>query len=170
MDGTREGIPVTMHEKMMSKHGLESQTDSLEQKIDSLFRIANHEQFEPGMISSFSKSLQSLSGSNPNAVLKILKQKLDSQTEDSTALAEMLSWASYQDSTEVRTEVVELLESGLSHQSSLVRDEAASGLSWLQGIESIDRIRSAAEEETVPELRDDMLELIRILETDQQRL
>ncbi len=56
-----------------------------------------------------------------------------------------------------------LIRAGLHHEASLVRDAAALGLVWLEGTEATLPLRQAFERETVPELKQDLEDLIQSL-------
>ena len=79
-------------------------------------------------------------------------------------MAEILRWASRQEAAAIRDLVVDLLSTGLYHTVSLVRDAAALGLAYLEEDAAIAPLRHALGREKVPELREDLENLIRSLE------
>lgn len=137
----------------------------IEEHLDYLCSIAYDEPFEAGIESQFSRDLQRLCIYNPNAVLQSLRTRLMDNSMDSSVSAEILQWASRQEAATIRTPVVDLLSAGLHHTSSLVRDAAASGLAYLDEGAAITYLRQALEREDTPELREDLEDLIRSLET-----
>lgn len=137
----------------------------VEEHLDYLCMIAYDEPFEAGIESQFSKDLQRLCMYNPNAVLQSLRTRLMDNSTNPSVSAEILQWASRQEATAIRTLVVDLLSAGLRHPSSLVRDVAASGLAYLDEDAAIIYLRQALEREDIPELREDLEDLIRSLET-----
>lgn len=133
----------------------------IEKQLHWLFASARDEQFETGMDSLFSAGLQRLNDQHPFTVLRLLKSRLTTLNENPEVLAEMLRWAAHQEALVLRHSVLALLVEGLYHTSSLVRDAAALGLAWLGGDEVVVPLQRAVERETVPELKDDLEELIR---------
>lgn len=137
----------------------------IEEHLDYLCSIAYDEPFEVGIESQFSRDLQRLCMYNPSAVLQSLRTRLMDNSTNSSVSAEILQWASRQEAATIRTLVVNLLSAGLHHPSSLVRDAAASGLAYLDEDSAIAYLRQAFEREGIPELRDDLEDLIHSLET-----
>lgn len=137
----------------------------MEEHLDYLCSIAYDEPFEAGIESQFARDLQRLCMYNPSAVLQSLRTRLMDNSMNSSVSAEILQWASRQEAAAIRTLVVDLLSVGLHHTSSLVRDAAASGLAYLDEDAAITHLRQALEREDIPELREDLEDLIRSLET-----
>ena len=133
-------------------------------QLDQLIVAAHDEFFEVGIESWFSRDLQRLTIFDPPMVLQYLTTKLKDNYTNSEVLAEILRWASRQEASNIRALVIDLLSAGLGHMSSLVRDEAALGLAYLDEAVARDRLPRVLERETVPELREDLKELIRSLE------
>ena len=136
----------------------------VEEQLERLFSAADEEQFEVGIESQFSRGLQRLCAYDPVAALQSLKAKLIDGDAGSEVLAESLRWASRQEAVPIRDLVVELLSTGLHHASSLVRDAAALSLAYLDQGAAIVQLQHALEREKVPELREDLEDLIRSLE------
>ena len=142
--------------------GIPSQV--VEEQLEKLLSIAHEEQFEVGIESQLSGDLQRLCAYDPASVLQSLRAKLIYSDANSEVLAEILRWASRQDAVTIRDLVVDLLLTGLYHAASLVRDAAALGLAYLDEDAAIAPLRYALEREKVPELREDLEDLIRSLE------
>ena len=136
----------------------------LSQQLDELFETEGEEYFEPGMDSRFSTSLQDLCGYNPSSVLASLKHRIAEGEDGRNITAEAVQWASRQEAKVVRQLVLELLYVALRHHSSLVRDSAAFGLSYLEERQALGPLREALDRENVPELREDLKDLIQTLE------
>lgn len=136
----------------------------IEVQLEQLFSDAREEQFEVGIDSQFSKGLQQLYRYNSVAVMRSLKARLIDGKADSELSAEVLRWASRQESGEIRDTVVDLLSNGLQSASSLVRDAAALSLACLEEASAINQLQRALEREKVPELREDLQDLIESLE------
>ena len=136
----------------------------VEEQLGRLLSIAHEEQFEVGIESQLSRSLQQLCAYDPASALRSLRVKLMDNDARSEVLAEILRWASRQEAVAIRDLVVDLLSTGLHHTASLVRDAAALGLAYLDEEAAIVPLRYALEREKVPELREDLEDLIRSLE------
>lgn len=135
--------------------------------LDRLFSVAHDEQFEAGVESRFSTGLQQLFQADPLKVLDCLRLRLTESRASPEVLSEMLEWASRREARSLREAIVHLLCLGLCHRSSLVRDAAALGLAYLEGSAAIGPLRQAIEREQVPELREDLLDLVRSLESEE---
>ena len=133
-------------------------------QLDQLIAAAHDEFFEVGIESRFSRDLQHLFRLDSPVVLQYLRTKLKENYTNSEVLAEILRWASHQEASSIRALVIDLLLAGLCHMSSLVRDEAALGLAYLDQTAALARLPEALERETVSELREDLTKLIRSLE------
>ena len=132
--------------------------------LDRQFTAAHEEQFEPGMESDFARGLDRLFRYASGAVLNSLKARLSADTRDPEVLAELLRWVGRQNTEFVRGAVVDLLSDALNHSSSLVRDAAAMGLASLRDPVVIPHLMRAIEKETVPELQEDLKDLVSSLE------
>ena len=133
-------------------------------QLDQLIAAAHNEFFEVGSESQFSRDLQRLFQFDSPMVLQYLTTKLKENYKNSEVLAEILRWASRQEASNIHALVIDLLSAGLDHMSPLVRDEAALGLAYLDEAVARDRLPRVLERETVPELQEDLTELIRSLE------
>ncbi len=137
----------------------------VEEQLDRLCLAAHDQQFEAGVESRFSEDLQRLCAYHPIAVLRSLRRRLIHGGTSPEVLSEILQWASRQEAGAIRPIVVELLSMGLHHTSSLVRDAAATALACLDERTAVSHLRQALERETVPELREDLEDLVRSLES-----
>ena len=136
----------------------------VEEELDLLFSDACEEEFEAGMESQFSRGLQQLFTHNPNEVLQSLKARLEDNKANPEVLAEALGWVSRQEALTLRNEIINLLSAGLNNTSPLVRDAAALGLACFDENVAISYLKQAIEKEDVPELREDLEELVQSLE------
>ena len=136
----------------------------VEGQLERLFAAARDEQFEVGIESQFSKGLQNLFRYDPTTIIQSLRNRLTSNDADPEVLAEVLRWASRQDVNSVRDLVVDLLSVGLHNASSLVRDAAALSLAHLEEAAAVELLKRALNREKVPELREDLEDLILSLE------
>ena len=136
----------------------------VEGELDILFSDACEEEFEVGMESQFSRGLQQLCTQNPNEVLLSLKARLENNKVNLEVFAEALGWVSRQEALTLRNEVINLFWIGLNNTSPLVRDAAALGLACFDENIAISYLKQAIEKEDVPELREDLEELVQSLE------
>ena len=138
----------------------------VEERLDRLCLAARDEQFEAGVESQFSRALQRLLWAyHPTAVLRSLRARLVNDDAGPEVLSEILQWASRQEAGAIRTHVIDLVAAGLHHASALVRDAAALALACLDERAAVAHLRQALEREAVPELREDLEDLIRSLES-----
>ena len=137
---------------------------AIEGGVKGLVAAARDERFEIGMDSSFSRGLDELSRIEPRAVLAALTEHVDHLGHE--VFAEVMRWTSRQPLSVIRDFAVDLLERGLTHESSFIRDAAALGLAELLEEKALDRLRGAYRVEKVPELREDIGDLIQSLECD----
>ena len=137
----------------------------VEEQLDRLCLAAHDEQFEAGVESRFSRALQQLSRVyHSTVVLRSLRARLMDDDAGPEVLSEILQWASRQEAGTIRTHVIDLITAGLHHASALVRDAAALALACLDERAAVTRLRQALDREAVPELREDLKDLIRSLE------
>ena len=117
-----------------------------------------------GMDSKFSRGLDELLQIGPRAVFRALADHLDHVSHE--VFAEALRWTARQHRADIRDLAVELLERGLGHESPFVRDAAALGLAELLEDDALGPLRRAHGLEIVPELQQDIGDLIASLETN----
>ena len=134
----------------------------LHREIKRLLEDAVSERFEIGMRSNLSRGLQELYSYKPKEVLHELMIIIPDC--ESATTAEVMQWAGEQESKDFREHVVRLLLYGLEHTSSLVRDSAALSLGHLEGTNAINHLTLAIAREPVPELREDIKDLVASLQ------
>ena len=140
--------------------------DPMDERLDHIFWEAQWEQFETGMDSKLSENLQQLYRIDPYTVLQSLIDRTTGDEARPEVLAEMLTWISRQEAfAGLRLSIVDLLSRGVLNSSALVRDAAALGLAYFDGNIAKDYIKQAIKNEHVPELRRDLQDLVRSLET-----
>lgn len=136
----------------------------VEEQLEQIVSSAHEEQFEVGTDSRFARALQQLCERDPVTTLHCLRESLVGGEASSEVLGEVLRWASRLEASAIRTLVVELMSAGLQHPSSLVRDAAALSFACLDEGRAITHLQQALGRERVPELREDLEDLIRSLE------
>jgi len=138
----------------------DSSISVLDSQLTQLCTNAVNEQFEAGMESQFSISLQQLCNYKPPDMIALLKVKLMDENTNPEVLAEIVRWASRQESIGVRDDVFDFLISSLDHSSSLVRDAGALGLASFDEIAVYEPLKKAARKEKIPELKKDLQNLV----------
>ena len=137
----------------------------VEEQLEHLCLTAHDDQFEPGVESRFSEALQRLCAYYPVDVLQFLRTRLTDDETSPEVLSEILRWSSRQETGVIRALVIDLIVTGLHHASSLVRDAAALALAYLDEHAAVAYLQKAIERETVPELREDLRDLLHSLES-----
>ena len=134
---------------------------AIRQFLDNAMNVANHEFFESGYNSVFSLKLDFMFSRFPEQTITLLNEKITNHPEaNPEILAEVMRWASRQESESVHQQLVMLSLAGLNHYSSLVRDEASVALAQLEDKRAIPFLNKAVRNESEPELRQDIQDLI----------
>lgn len=136
---------------------------SLEREVDRLFWAASDEQFEVGMVSEFAHGLDDLLAASPIELLHVLQTRLDTPRTPIEVIAEAMHWLGELEHETFRKQVVSILLFGLNHESPVVRDAGALALGDLEGCDALIHLKQAIEKENVPELREDMEDLVESL-------
>jgi hypothetical protein len=144
---------------------IEEDTASTENQIRSLFEFAKDEFFEDGMETAFSKNLETIilkhGISSIVALSKIVFDKQSNEEIVSEALR-LLGRIQDQNTYNIR---LWLLEQNLKSNSARIRDGALLGLASLDDPHSIPSMKKAIQAETYLELREDMQQVLKQLET-----
>ena len=135
-------------------------TRQVTEKLEQSIIAAQDEEFEAGMESEFSRSLDDCFDLQAEALVLSIRKKISEPKLSAEICAEMLRWVSRQEATGTRELALGTLVIGLSHRSSLVRDAAALGLAEFDETLAQPYLRDAWERETVPEFREDLKDLI----------
>ena len=138
--------------------------DELERTLDRLFAAAENEFFELGKDSEFTNGLDALLDRFPEAIWSSLQRRLFAPDLNLETVGEMLRWAGRVEEPRSSHERMKLLIMGLGHSSPIVRDDAAIGLTHLGDPSAIPQLRKAIKKETVPELREDLEQIVQSLE------
>ena len=141
-----------------------SRNQEIRQRLEQLISVADVEEFEVGMESHFSQGLQELFVTYAIETFAAVRERTRSSVRGAEVTAEMLRWVSRQDEPTIRVFALETLITGLTHSSSLVRDTAALGLATLDEAQASYHLEMALERETVPELREDLKDLLQSLQ------
>lgn len=138
--------------------------DELERTLDRLFAAAEDEFFEPGKDSEFTNGLDALLDRFPEAIWSLLQRRLFAPDVNVETVGEMLRWTGRVEEPRNSRERMNLLIVGLGHSSPIVRDDAAIGLVHLGDPSAISQLHQAIKKEMVPELREDLEQIVQSLE------
>ena len=125
-----------------------------------LFESAREELFEDGMESDFSQKLMRLILCSPHDALSELALLLESTEVSSEASAEALRWIGRLRDPESQPHRLWLLERSLGNPNPAIRDAAIVGLAALDDRRSKKYVAAALATESVPELREDLKQLL----------
>lgn len=136
----------------------------LDKQVSSIFTKAKEEIFEDGMESDFSRNLFNFIKSYAHSAMEaIIPVTLSNQTNTEVA-SEALRILGRLNHKATYRERLWLLERGLYSTSARVRDGAVLGLAFLDDPLAIAPLKSAIERERIPELRQDMEQVLAQLE------
>ncbi|MCK4296646.1 MAG: HEAT repeat domain-containing protein [Candidatus Marinimicrobia bacterium] len=152
---------------------LDNSTASQEQILDinedveSLFELANEEEFEDGMESEFSRKLISFIIEHGNNSIEALVPILISEKANAEIISEALRWIGRIEHLETESLRLWLLEYCLLCPSPSVRDGATLGLASMNDPSAIIFLKVAIDKESINELREDMKQVLSQLETSE---
>jgi len=138
--------------------------EQLEQWITSLFMVSSDEEFENGMISSFSRHLCSTIDRHGNAAMEIISYLFLYKNVNPEVLSEALRWLGRIDQVESHSYRLWLLERSLESPSIFVRDGAILAIAALDDPYAIPGVCKAIEKESCEELRQNMEAVLEQLE------
>ena len=145
---------------LYSKMMLEYVSLSTEDAFRQLFSAARNEVFEDGMESIFSRRLTDLIQKHKEQAIRFAEDYLDSEEVDEEVAAETLRQLGHNRHKYTYSSRLSLLVHGLKHDSSMVRDGAILGLASMGDRSVIRQVRDAMLNEEIPELRDDMNDVL----------
>jgi len=157
-----------------SYKGSESSTSQLldpgelEKKASALFISAREQIFEDGMESGFSREIAALISSHGRAAMEVIIPLLLSDWLNPEVTSEALRVVGRIHHPPTYRDRLWLLERGLYSPSARVRDGATLGLAYLDDPIAITPLKYAIERESVPELRQDMEQVLAQLEDTQK--
>ena len=136
----------------------------LEKKANSIFTKAKEEIFEDGMESDFSRSLSELILSFGHSAMEAIIPVALSEYINKEVASEAFRVLGRLNHKITYRDRLWLLERGLYSASARVRDGAVLGLAFLDDPIAIAPLKSAIERERIPELRQDMEQVLAQLE------
>jgi hypothetical protein len=136
-----------------AESSLESANPVLAEKMGQIFQRGASEFFADGMDSNFSRELLLAVMEYGTAAIDAIAEYLFSSTANSDVGSEALRRLADIDDRRIPASRWALLQRGLGHRSSRVRDGAILGFASLDDPRALELLRSAETEEPVPELR-----------------
>lgn len=130
------------------------------ESITALLQNIHDEHFEDGMESEFSRRFIALILANPPTTLAALSDVLSAEQVNAEVAAEALRWLGRMESPDTELQRRLILEQGLKSPTSRVRDGAILGLASLNDPDALPALEHAIQQETIPELRADMVEVL----------
>jgi hypothetical protein len=153
-----------------SSYNLENSTyrsidfDFLNNKVNIIFADAKEEIFEDGMESDFSRNLSKFILSFGHSAMETIIPVILSAHTNTEVVSEALRVLGRINHKTTYRDRLWLLERGLYSASARVRDGAILGLAFMNDSIAIAPIKSAIERERIPELRQDMEQVLAQLE------
>lgn len=139
-------------------------TRYVEKTLKRLFESVGEQYFEDGMESDFSRELVSLIKKYGNLAVSEIAYLITYVRVDNEIAGEALRWLGHIDDPSTYGWRLWILEKSLSSDSPTVRDGAGLGLACMGDAHAIQYIRKAIGQETIAELRDDLLGVLEELE------
>ena len=112
------------------------------------------------MDSVFSRELTVLVEKFKDKAIKFANEYIDSKEVDEEVASELLRQLGHSKHEHTHYSRLDLLVHGLKHESSMVRDGAILGLASMGDRSVIRQVRDAMLNEEIPELRDDMNDVL----------
>ncbi len=130
-----------------------------------LFSLATVVEMEAGMKNDFSIGLEALIGKNGSVALSVIEELIIEEKVPFTIAADALRYIGNYESVGFVAARRRMLEACLlESRFVLVRDGAAAGLSYLDDPRSIPALKTAIDKETYAELKEDLVEVLRLLQ------
>lgn len=145
----------------------EQRSQDIDEKIEALFEAAKEQFFEDGMESDFSREFVSFIKKYGDAAMEAVASVIISEKGNAEIASEALRWMGLMDHPPSYRYRLWVLERSLICSSERVRDSAALGLAYFNDPDAIQHLKKAIEREQIPELREDMKQVLTQLETAQ---
>lgn len=149
-----------------ASEGLTQSAIAAIEALERAFRDSVETVFEDGVASDFSQTIQALVRTRPDAAFPWLAQ-LAASGERARQVSEVARWIGELRDQPTAADRRTFLAGALRSPSSVVRDGAVLGLSFLEDPEIVPLLSEAAKREPVPELRRDIESLVDELDETQ---
>ena len=170
----RGGLRQQLEKAAESSTALDQQLiefdDELCEAVEAAFAAGTNETFEDGMISAFSEDLDYLISKFGKSAIGVISHLILNDKVNPEVASEALRCIGRIDHKPTYAYRRWLLGQSLSCSSSMVRDGAGLGISYMDDPDAINDIKKAIEREKIDELRDDLeLGLKQLEETERCR-
>jgi len=139
-------------------------TQSIDEKIESLFVSAKEEVFEDGMESSFSRELVSMVREHGESAVQMIADLILQENANPEVASEALRWIGAIEHPATYHSRLSLLEQSLNCLSPWVRDGATLGLAYMEDPHAISYLKRAIDREPYKLLRRNMRQVLAELE------
>ena len=136
----------------------------IENRLKILFEVSKEEFFEEGVENSLSEGLISLIHEYGTDLIPVLGRLISYGRVNEEISSEALRWLARLEHPASYDERLSLLEESLKNPSARIRDAASIGLATLDDPNAIPYLKQAIQQETYSELRDDMRQILELLE------
>ena len=133
-------------------------------ELRRIFALGRRGCFESGMESDFSRELTAYIQASPVVALDELRSLIQTDSISPALVEEALRWVGLMGRTDAYAEQLNILFDGLSSAHASVRDAAALALSYLDDADAASALSLAIAREVIPELREDMRQVLKQLE------
>ena len=147
---------VNRFERLKSSTATVERPEEVDAKIRSLLQAPRDQTFEAGMESEFSRALVRIVTKYGDDAIGALADCIGGEAVSPEVAAEALQWLAHINDHVAYRQRLLLLERSLSSSSPWVRDGAGLGLALLEDPRAIPSVARAIDQETIPELRDDL--------------
>jgi hypothetical protein len=158
--GTSTAVGTAPSQSFLVVSNWGASKSELRRRMRKLFFQSREERFESGIESSLAAGLTKLLADEGESALTEFRQLLFQPATIPDLAAEAIKAIARIERGISREQSRELLESGLMHLSALVRDAAVLGLATLGDAKSVPALTVALQHEPVPELREDLKQLL----------
>lgn len=144
---------------------LSARQSDVRDRATRIFNSASWEEFETGTESYLARSLQALVRQHSTAAIDAIRELVLVSPVDGEAGWETLRWLGCLKHPPSRAARLWLLEQALESPSAKVRDGAVLGLAAIDDPHAIPAFRKAIAAERIPELREDLIQVLGQLES-----
>jgi hypothetical protein len=157
---SQQPVPCDSGSSSTGKPGV---AEDLYSEMLGLFSTARAVDFEDGIHTDFSRTLVRLIEQLGNPAVEVVALIILRGKANSAVSAEALKWISHIDQPKSYAFRLWLLEKSLQSPLAIVRDAALLGVASLDDQHSIPAINDAISRETCPELREDLIQVLKQL-------
>jgi hypothetical protein len=158
-----EGPTYVIHANASTRPN-DPDSNTLDQELDAIFGVGAQADFEPGVTTTFEKSLRRLLAGSGDDTLLLLHERLqDFQSLGSDVAAVTIEAIGDADNANTLISRFTLLSALLLHDSPLVRDAAATAIVSTEHPHAVHVLQHSLKHETHPQLRSNLQQSIKAL-------